>query len=280
MAGAKMLNIGCGAHYHPDWLNLDVSPVDAKVLAVDITKGLPFASGFATVCYSSHVLEHLDKAGAANLIGECFRVLQSGGVVRLVLPDLEVLAREYLRVLAEVTSGDKGRDSDYDWLMLELYDQTTRNYPGGEMAPFLASLNEKARSFVRARIGVEAEKFWEPAPASPVKYRLHKLLDLIASGRIFKLAREKLAGWLVYLIAGKAAFINFQAGIFRGRGEIHQWMYDRYSLPRLLEQAGFINIEICAPDQSRIPDFGKYSLDVANNEIRKPDSFYIEAAKP
>lgn len=280
MPVSKMLNIGCGATNHPDWINLDVSPADANVMAVDINGGLPFSAEFAAICYSSHVLEHLDKAGACNLISECFRVLKRGGVIRLVLPDLEALVREYLRVLDAVTSGDGTRELDYDWIMLELYDQAVRNFSGGEMARFLANLKEKDRSFVRSRIGVEAERFWVPKQARARGYLLNSLVNRIPWGRLLKLSREKLAGWLVYLIAGKAAFRSFQVGMFRGSGEVHQWMYDRYSLGRLLEQAGFVNVKICAANESRIPEYEKYSLDVLSGTIRKPDSLYLEASKP
>ena len=80
MPASKMLNIGCGGTFHPDWVNLDVAPADPNVLTVNINNGLPFPSESAIACYSSHVLEHLDKAGARDLIAECFRVLKRGGV--------------------------------------------------------------------------------------------------------------------------------------------------------------------------------------------------------
>ncbi|MFC7300111.1 class I SAM-dependent methyltransferase [Herminiimonas aquatilis] len=280
MPASQMINIGCGSHYHPDWINLDVSPADPQVMAVDINHGLPFSSKSVAVCYSSHVLEHLDKVGARHLIAECFRVLDHGGAIRLVLPDLEALVREYLRILDATTSDDQARELDYDWLMLELYDQVTRNSPGGEMGHFLLSLDEKDRSFVRSRIGVEAENFWSPRQGLPGKHRLNVVMSRISWGRLLKVTRERLAGWLVYLVAGKAAFQSFRKGIFRDSGEVHQWMYDRYSLRRLLGQAGFVNVKICAADESQIPEYEKYSLDVLNGVARKPDSLYIEAFKP
>jgi SAM-dependent methyltransferase len=280
MPVSKMLNIGCGATNQPDWINLDVAPVDPSVMAVDINNGLPFSSEFVGVCYSSHVLEHLDKAGARNLIAECFRVLSRGGVIRLVLPDLEKLAQEYLRILNAVTSGDKTREVDYDWIMLELYDQTVRNSSGGEMACFLENLDGNIRFFVRSRFGSVADKFWAPKQALPNGHRLKAMMNRISWGKLFQRSREKLAGWLVYLIAGKTAFRNFRMGIFRGSGEVHQWMYDRYSLKRLLNQSGFVNVKICAANESRIPEFEKYSLDVLNGIVRKPDSLYVEASKP
>ena len=280
MPVSKMLNIGCGGTYHPDWVNLDVAPADPNVLTVNINNGLPFPAESATACYSSHVLEHLDKAGARNLIAECSRVLIRGGVIRLVVPDLEAMAREYLRILDAVTSGDASRELDYDWIMLELYDQAVRNYSGGDMARFLADLSEKDRLFVRARIGVEAEGFWAAKRALPRAYRLNTLVNKFRLGKLLKRLRQKLAGWLVYLVAGKAAYKNFKMGSFRASGEIHQWMYDRYSLKRMLENSGFVDVKICTANESRIPEYDKYSLDVLSGIVRKPDSLYIEASKP
>jgi ubiquinone/menaquinone biosynthesis C-methylase UbiE len=95
-----------------------------------------------------------------------------------------------------------------------------------------------------------------------------------------KRVRQQIAGWIVYLIAGKAAFKSFKMGIFRSGGEIHQWMYDRYSLKRLLEKAGFVHVKICAANESCITEFENYYLDVVNGKVRKPDSIYVEAYKP
>lgn len=271
----KMLNIGCGAHYHPDWINLDVAPADPKVIPVDINHGLPFPSDSARICYSSHVLEHLDKDGARRLITECFRVLEPGGAVRFVLPDLEALAREYLHVLDAVASGQSSRALDYDWLMLELYDQTVRTSSGGEMALFLKRLPETDRAFVRSRIGVEAEQFWLPNVHSTLRPK-----NRVSFLKLSKFGREKLAYCLVYLIAGRSAAQSFRMGLFRNSGEIHQWMYDRYSLGRLLHQAGFVDVKVSEADESRIPEYLHYSLDTLNGVARKPDSLYIEAFKP
>jgi predicted SAM-dependent methyltransferase len=275
-----MINIGCGTTIHPDWVNLDVAPALPGVLKVNIIEGLPFSSEFANVCYSSHVLEHLNKAEAVNLVGECFRVLMRGGVVRFVLPDLEALAREYISLLEKVTSGDKGSELAYDWIMLELYDQTVRNTSGGEMAYFLTNLKESHRGFVQSRIGTEASNFWNPKQVVPSKFKLTTFIRKISIARRVKLLREKLAGFMVYLIAGKIAYKNYKVGIFRSSGEVHQWMYDRYSVQRLLEQAGFDNVKICAANESRISNFEKNSLDVLDGVVRKPDSLFVEATKP
>lgn len=273
-----MLNIGCGTIHHPDWINLDVSSTEPSVLPVDINNGLPFSSDTITVCYSSHLLEHLDKDGAQYLLAECMRVLKSGGVIRLAVPDLERIARDYLRVMDAVANGDKTRESDYDWMMLEMFDQTVRNYSGGGMARFLENLDVVDRPFVKSRIGFEAENYWGECIAPKQSGKITSMQKKLRS--LLKKLHMKFVCWLVLLLAGKSALRGLQVGIFRSGGEVHQWMYDRFSLKRLLERAGFVDVKICAATESSIPEYEKYSLDTLNGVTRKPDSMYIEASKP
>ena len=87
-----MLNVGCGQRFHADWVNVDLVPADSSVRACDISKGLPFDDGQFDAVYHSHVLEHLDPAAGRALLAECLRVLKPGGVVRIVVPDLEQIA--------------------------------------------------------------------------------------------------------------------------------------------------------------------------------------------
>jgi hypothetical protein len=48
-----------------------------------------------------------------------------------------------------------------------------------------------------------------------------------------------------------------------------------------LENAGLERIKTCRADESDIPDFNTYQLDVEpNGKVRKPDSFFMEAHKP
>src|SRR5262249_24936489 len=92
--------------------------------------------------------------------------------------------------------------------------------------------------------------------------------------------RQRAAKALVRMVAGGTAAQAFQEGLFRSSGEIHQWMYDRYSLGRALEKAGFRHAEVRAADRSRIPQFNDYALDVVRGTVRKPDSLFMEALKP
>lgn len=76
--------------------------------------------------------------------------------------------------------------------------------------------------------------------------------------------QSALCRWLENLVLGDA----------RGRGETHQWMYDRINLPVLLAQTGFNNITVSKFNQSNIPEWEKYHLDI---EVHREESLYVEA---
>ena len=70
-------------------------------------------------------------------------------------------------------------------------------------------------------------------------------------------------------------------GRFRRGGEIHQWMYDRHSLGRLLNDAGFRDATVCGPAESKISAWPKFNLDTEpDGTTYKPDSLFMEAVKP
>lgn len=118
------LNLGCGLMTPPGWVNIDGSwnarlakhpvvrrtltrvgllpkdrldiPWDPHVFIHDVRKPLPFENDCATAVYASHVLEHLYFEEGRQLVRESFRVLASGGIFRVVVPDLRAIVEEYL----------------------------------------------------------------------------------------------------------------------------------------------------------------------------------------
>jgi predicted SAM-dependent methyltransferase len=65
----------------------------------DIVKGLPIPDQSCQGVYASHVLEHLPLDQFHIAITNTRRILRPGGIFRLVVPDLETPAKEYLRRL-------------------------------------------------------------------------------------------------------------------------------------------------------------------------------------
>ena len=77
----------------------------------DIVKGLPIADGSAQGVYASHVLDHLSLTDFWITLENTFCMLRPGGIFRLVVPDLQIYARNYLEKL---NAGDADANS---WFM-------------------------------------------------------------------------------------------------------------------------------------------------------------------
>jgi SAM-dependent methyltransferase len=269
----RLLNVGCGATYHRAWVNVDAAPVSRDVLALDVRKGLPRGQAPYDAIYCSHVLEHLRRQEASALLGEMRGVLRPGGILRVVVPDLEAIAREYLRLL-DAVKGGTGNQADYDWIMLELYDQAVRERSRGDMGPLLSAAACPNRAYVASRVG-------EDALAGPRRSALRERFRAMPWQALVSEARSRVAGWIVAMLAGRAGKAAYAEGVFRRSGEIHRWMYDAFSLGRALRAAGFVHIQRCTALESRIPGFTSYLLDAdEQHRVRKPDSLFMEAECP
>jgi len=274
----RLLNFGCGSTWHPKWVNLDALAVDPDVIVHDLRDRMPFLDDTFDAAYGSHVLEHLDPAAGMRLLRECHRILRPRGILRIVVPDLEGIARLYLDSLEKAANGDIDAVFRHDWAMIELYDQAVRTASGGMMAARLrGGLDDRQARFVEGRIGAEAMNPGGSASAGQgVSSRGWSGL-LRAAERALRRHAARVCTW-VFLGRDGAAALN--EGLFRRSGEVHQWMYDRFSLKRALEQAGFTRVRICAAEKSGIPGFADYGLDLRNGKARKPDSIYVEGLKP
>lgn len=71
---------------------------------------------------------------------------------------------------------------------------------------------------------------------------------------------------------------NALLGDARKRGETHQWMYDRVSLPAALSKAGFVDPTVVSFDTSAIEDWPGYLLDQDESGTEyRPGSLYVES---
>lgn len=267
------LNLGCGDRFHKDWINLDIEADAQEVIGYNLHKGIPFGDNTFDVVYHSHLLEHFTRDSAIVFMQECFRVLKYGGLIRVVVPDLENIVREYLLALEQSLAQEPGAEANYDWMMLELLDQAVRDCSGGAMIDYLSQSTIQNETFVFSRLGREAKRAIEDIQNQ--RFR-SKISTLNFQGIIRSVRNAPLR-----LLLGKTNFKAIQIGRFRMSGEAHFWMYDRYSLSRLLHQVGFIETIQRSAYESAFPDWSKFNLDTeSDGTIYKPDSLYMEAIKP
>ena len=260
----KFLNLGCGNRHHPDFVNMDIVSNHPSVIAHNILKGIPFNDNSLSLVYHSHVLEHFDKIKGEWFIRECFRVIEPDGFIRIAVPDLEKIVRKYLLLLDQLTADPSLPGYDYDWILLELYDQTMRNKRGGEMIEYFSQPTIPNEEFIYSQVGNEARNVRNQVinhqPGTTLKSKLRSTLNSMLA---------KLPGYQYYKI-----------GKFRSEGEVHYRMYDKYSLSMLLKKVGFINVKVTTAFDSNISNWSSYNLDSENGQVLKPDSMFIEGQKP
>ena len=284
----KFLNLGCGRRYHPDWINIDFQSHSDIVIAHNLLQGIPAKSNTYDLVYHSHLLEHVSKDHAPKFLEECRRVLKPDGVLRVVVPDLEDIVQQYMASLEQALDGKPGWDTNYDWMMLELFDQTVRQSSGGAMADYLKQESIPNADFVIQRLGVEASRLMgaktsninrHPTGPSPsgVKQWVETWVKPVY--RFLRYSTYRRETMLKTLLGQE--YETLKLGRFRQRGEVHQWMYDRYSLKRLLERCGFEDIVQRTATESYIADWASFNLDTEpDGSIYKPDSLFMEARNP
>jgi SAM-dependent methyltransferase len=252
------------------------------VIAANLVKGVPFPDESFDVVYHSHLLEHFPKKDARNFLRECNRILRPGGVIRVVVPDLEAIARSYLLALENARNGIDGWEKNYEWMVLEMYDQVVRNTSGGDMIRYLQKHPVQNYEFVTDRCGAEVENLIAAGKETIRNSRAsRKSLGDIAEHWIKVLGRPQ--AWrerVIRLLLG-GEYEALEIGRFRLGGENHQWMYDSFSLGKLLEDSGFNKVIARSATDSYLPDWPDQNLDTEKDgSVHKPDSLFVEAIKP
>lgn len=126
MTQSKKLHLGAYNLVHPGWINTDVTPqlwiarvpklaallfklgrlslqnyqrhqqgIFQHIQYLNVTTRFPYADNTFEYVFSAHMLEHLYPDEAEFCLGEVHRVLQPGGIVRTVVPDLDRIIADY-----------------------------------------------------------------------------------------------------------------------------------------------------------------------------------------
>ena len=96
MASAR-LNLGCGPHPPPGWINADIRPYPGVDLCGDVQHGLALPDGAVDIAVAIHLLQDLPWGAIPPLLAELRRVLRPGGLLRIGVPDLERAIAAYHR---------------------------------------------------------------------------------------------------------------------------------------------------------------------------------------
>ena len=153
------------------------------------------------------------SAASSASAAECSN---AGGILRIVVPDLETLARDYVTSLPSDGNSTEACLRGHERAVERLLEQLVREEPFGA--------SEQAR-IVRT---------------------------------------------IERVVRGDA----------RRTGELHRWMYDRYTLQGVLRNAGFSDVTVRSDSTSGVPDWQRFGLDVNPDGSAYIDhSLYVEASR-
>lgn len=273
----KRLNLGCGADAHPAFVNVDAVSAPGVVVH-DLRRGIPFPDQTFDLVYHARMVSRFRPAEAALLMQECHRVLKPGGVLRAVTEDLEQMCRIYLEKLEAACDGDALAAEDYEWMILEIYDQATRETPGGGMAEYLSRIPLPNEKFIFSRTGTYGRymvsKFQDRARASaePSGTSPRRPLSRLR-GAVRRLVLEALIG--------PNGLQALELGRFKlAPGQVTYRMYDRYSLGRLFATAGLTDIAVKTPGESGYAAWAEMNLDIApDGSMAKPSALIMEGRR-
>jgi len=93
--GEVNLHLGCGHINHPKFINIDllVAPHIHYVRPIDDLS--VFKNKSVNLVYACHCLEHFSHVKTPRVLAEWFRVLKNDGILRLSVPDFDLLLDIY-----------------------------------------------------------------------------------------------------------------------------------------------------------------------------------------
>jgi predicted SAM-dependent methyltransferase len=90
------LNLGCGwRNFGSDWVHIDGGDYP-HLDSTDIIN-LPYPDNSVDVIYSSHTLEYFNRTEVKDVLSIWRNKLKPGGILRLAVPNFEVLAKLYAK---------------------------------------------------------------------------------------------------------------------------------------------------------------------------------------
>jgi predicted SAM-dependent methyltransferase len=143
---ALRLHLGCGPIDHPGFVNVDGRPAPHVHHVQGLDRLDRFADGCAELVYASHCLEHMPRGDLKRVLREWQRVLRPGGVVRISVPDFDLLVDAYL-------------DSQRNLRSVQMPLMGEQNYP---LNFHYVAFNERFLSELLLEAGFHAPRRWQP----------------------------------------------------------------------------------------------------------------------
>lgn len=112
----KLVYIGCGHHRLKNFVHAEINLGKNKSgppdILCDISDYIPLPDNAIDLVYSIATMEHLTYSELLNCFLECRRILKKGGCVRMVVPDLDKMVRDYLNKVYDPNQKSPGKPNE------------------------------------------------------------------------------------------------------------------------------------------------------------------------
>jgi predicted SAM-dependent methyltransferase len=159
------LYLGCGHHRLKGFAHVEVNAGKNKSglpdIIADITEHIPLPDDSAELIFSRATMEHLTYPELINCLLESHRLLQRGGVVRIVVPDLDKYVQDYLNKV-------------YDPTLKELHGMPNENYADTFVARIMYFDHKYNHTFDTMKGALERAGFQEVRRGKPGDSKIEK----------------------------------------------------------------------------------------------------------
>ncbi len=102
--GKMLLHIGCGDINSPGFINVDARPLPhVHILTTKLYRLTLIPNDTIDLIYMSHVLEHVSHREIISTLCELHRILKIGGVLRISVPDFDLIVKLYQAAGRDIT---------------------------------------------------------------------------------------------------------------------------------------------------------------------------------
>ena len=98
MSDDLRVNVACGPHVVPGFVNLDLHGTSPEIVRWDCRRTLPLRDQSALGIRAEQFVEHLEvREELPSFLADCLRVLKPGGVLRVIVPNARKHMEAYLQ---------------------------------------------------------------------------------------------------------------------------------------------------------------------------------------
>lgn len=166
------LHLGCGSLNHPKFINIDGLPAFHIHYVRAIDNLSPFKDNSVNFIYACHCLEHFSHTKVPNVLSEWLRVLKKDGVLRLSVPNFDVLIDIY-----------KEAENEVDAIILPLM--------GGQYNKFdfhMTIFNRSSLERLLKSVGFKDVKEWQPGSCNLATFDDWSARKALVNGKYYPIS--------------------------------------------------------------------------------------------